>query len=335
MVAFRSMSRFAALCSVASIGSLAAHAESPLRTRIVLAHYKEDVSWVSQYTGKENIDVIIYSKAAVMPEVAGALALPLSNFGRESHTYLHHIVHHYESLADWTVFSQATPPSWGYMLGDSTNGHLNDKVSFDDYVRPFPEGRDSFFVMNAASQFPRAVQLNRHGIIAKGLPEEGPEMCPRQGAAGWTDWWFLPDHPHLRKGDMLEFYHKYVALSENDHKPLTLAFAQGARFAMSRERIHARPKEYYARMLVALSKEKNPQEGFWMEAVWWDVFHPEALQSKTPLCPLPVLGETVTKGPYHKDSAISDSIRARVPEPAGSVFVSLQGLVRRLRGLGR
>eukprot|EP00444_Apocalathium_aciculiferum_P003814 CAMPEP_0183393658 /NCGR_PEP_ID=MMETSP0370-20130417/8071_1 /TAXON_ID=268820 /ORGANISM="Peridinium aciculiferum, Strain PAER-2" /LENGTH=328 /DNA_ID=CAMNT_0025573909 /DNA_START=15 /DNA_END=1001 /DNA_ORIENTATION=+ len=328
------MSRFATLCYVASIGSLAAHAESPLRTRIVLAHYKEDVSWVSQYTGKENIDVIIYSKAAVMPEVAGALALPLSNFGRESHTYLHHIVHHYESLADWTVFSQATPPSWGYLVGDSTNGHLNDKVSFDDYVRPFPEGRDSFFVMNAASQFPRAVQLNRHGIIAKGLPEEGPEMCPRQGAAGWTDWWFLPDHPHLRKGDMLEFYHKYVALSENDHKPLTLAFAQGARFAMSRERIHARPKEYYARMLVALSKEKNPQEGFWMEAVWWDVFHPEALQSKTPLCPLPVLGETVTKGPY-KDSAIADSIRARVPKPADSMFVNLQGLVHRLRGQGR
>mmetsp|Transcript_7916 Transcript_7916/g.21957 ORF Transcript_7916/g.21957 Transcript_7916/m.21957 type:complete len:135 (+) Transcript_7916:1-405(+) len=134
---------------------------------------------------------------------------------------------------------------------------------------------------------------------------------------------------------MLEFYHKYVALSKNDRKPLMLAFAQGGRFALSRQRIHARPRSYYDKLLVALSQYVNPQEGFWMEAVWWDVFHPEALQSKTPLCPLPVLGETVTKGPYHKDSAISDSIRARVPEPAGSVFVSLQGLVRRLRGLGR
>jgi len=333
MNVFRGMRGLALGLSLGSFCSWAVDGKA-LRTELVLAHYAEDLSWVSRYTGKENIDVTVYSKADDIPEVAGALVLPLANFGRESHTYLHHIVHNYDCLADWNVFSQATTPGWGYLIGGSNNGHLNDKVSFDDYVRPFPQGRDSFFVINSASQFPRAAQLNRHGIIVQGLPEEGPEMCPKQGADGWTDWWFLPDHPHLKGGDMLEFYHKYVALSKNDRKPLMLAFAQGGRFALSRERIHARPRSYYEKLLVALSHFVNPQEGFWMEAVWWDVFHPEALQSKTPVCQFPVLGETLTRGPY-EDAGIRHAIHARVPNVSAiSSDGSRQGPDRQLRGRG-
>jgi len=133
---------------------------------------------------------------------------------------------------------------------------------------------------------------------------------------------------------MLEFYHKYVALSKNDRKPLMLAFAQGGRFALSRQRIHARPRRYYERLLVALSKYVNPQEGFWMEAVWWDVFHPEALQSKTPVCQLPVLGETLTRGPY-EDAGIRHAIHARVPNVSAiSSDGSRQGPDRQLRGRG-
>ena len=97
---------------------------------------------------------------------------------------------------------------------------------------------------------------------------------------------------------MLEFYHKYIALDENDGKPLTLSFAQGARFAVSRARIQARPRLYYARLLGALSKRISPQEGYWMEAAWYDVFHPESLQSNSPLCQLPVAVEVMTLGPY-------------------------------------
>mmetsp|Transcript_88783 Transcript_88783/g.240151 ORF Transcript_88783/g.240151 Transcript_88783/m.240151 type:complete len:360 (+) Transcript_88783:143-1222(+) len=297
MKASRSMSRVALVLSLGSIGAWAVDGKA-LRTEVVLAHYEEDMTWVSQYTGKKNLDVTIYSKAAELPEIAGVVTLPLANFGRESQTFLHHIVSNYEELADWTVFSQAAPPTWGYLIGDSSNGHMHDKVSFDDYMRPFPEGRDSFFVMNSATQFPQAAQLNRLGIVVQGLPDEGPEMCPKQGTDGWTDWWFLPDHPHLRSGDMLEFYHKYIALDENDGKPLTLSFAQGARFAVSRARIQARPRHYYARLLVALSKRISPQEGYWMEAAWYDVFHPESLQSKSPLCQLPVATEVMTLGPY-------------------------------------
>merc|ERR1719359_1759626 len=68
---------------------------------------------------------------------------------------------------------------------------------------------------------------------------------------------------------------------------MTLAFAQGGRFAVSRARVHARPRAFYAALLQELSKSTSPIQGYWMEAAWYDVFHPEALQAKAPLCPLP------------------------------------------------
>ena len=40
----------------------------------------------------------------------------LENVGRESHTYLHHIVEHYDELAPWTIFTQASKASFGYRV---------------------------------------------------------------------------------------------------------------------------------------------------------------------------------------------------------------------------
>jgi len=169
------------------------------------------------------------------------------------------------------------------------------------------------FVMTAATQFPQAAQATRLGIVTQGLPSEGAEVCPKQGDDGWTDWWLTPDHPHLRGGDMLDFYHRYISLDKNEGEPLTLSFAQGARFAVSRARIQKRPRNYYSRLLALLAKDVNPQEGFWMEAAWYDVFHPDSLQSKTPLCLLPVAREAIMSlGPY-----VFDSVRQRVNKAAG------------------
>ena len=62
-----------------------------------------------------------------MRHLAQSLALEgsavLPNVGRESHSYLHHIVSRYDELAPWTVFTQATEPSWGYR-GPGAGGGL-------------------------------------------------------------------------------------------------------------------------------------------------------------------------------------------------------------------
>ena len=98
--------------------------------------------------------MIIYDKSP--SPVAGSRPLP--NVGRESHTYLHHIVSNYDSLADWTVFSQAAAPSFGYKGHRSGGGHLAGGVTFDDYLVP---REATFFVHTAAVRLPETVSSLR------------------------------------------------------------------------------------------------------------------------------------------------------------------------------
>lgn len=76
---------------------------------LVVAHYTEDLSWLRKLPA--NLTVTIYDKS---PESGGTQAIPLPNVGREAHTYLHHIVSRYDSLAEWTVFCQGKPFDHAY-----------------------------------------------------------------------------------------------------------------------------------------------------------------------------------------------------------------------------
>ena len=69
--------------------------------QIVVAHYNEDLSWLGDKTSA----CAIYSKGGdkSAPQQTHE---PLPNIGREGHTYLHHIVNHYDDLAKITVFLQ-------------------------------------------------------------------------------------------------------------------------------------------------------------------------------------------------------------------------------------
>ena len=69
---------------------------------IVVSRYNEDVSWTKQLP-----NVRIYNKGAPLPEPFAATPLP--NVGREGHTYYHHIVTHYDTLAEHTAFVQGNP----------------------------------------------------------------------------------------------------------------------------------------------------------------------------------------------------------------------------------
>lgn len=77
---------------------------------LVVARYTEDLSWLRKRP--VNLVVTVYDKS---PDASGGEGtVPLPNVGREAHTYLHHIVSRYESLAGWTVFCQGKPFDHAY-----------------------------------------------------------------------------------------------------------------------------------------------------------------------------------------------------------------------------
>lgn len=73
----------------------------------VVARHQEDIGWTTKLPpGK----ILVYNKGgpATMDSPAGVVE-NLPNVGREAHTYLHHIVAHYDTLPPVTVFLQGHP----------------------------------------------------------------------------------------------------------------------------------------------------------------------------------------------------------------------------------
>lgn len=73
--------------------------ETFVNMQMVIAKYKEDVSWISRI----NIPALIFDKSVCgMPN-------SLPNIGRETHTYLYYILSYYPLFPEYTVFLQGDP----------------------------------------------------------------------------------------------------------------------------------------------------------------------------------------------------------------------------------
>ena len=120
------------------------------RIQYVIARYNEDVSWATDLKHK-----IIYDKGTPLP---GSVVLP--NIGREAHTYLHHVITNYDTLAEYTCFLQGHPfdhcPDVLARVRNRSNipftslppvGYVSDRNGLPQQVATLPIGQmyDRFF----------------------------------------------------------------------------------------------------------------------------------------------------------------------------------------------
>ena len=68
---------------------------------LVIAKYKEDISWAEQLNFKK----FIYNKN----DEPFPNSIQLKNIGREAHTWAYHIVKNYNNLDEYTIFVQGDP----------------------------------------------------------------------------------------------------------------------------------------------------------------------------------------------------------------------------------
>ncbi|KAL8931649.1 MAG: hypothetical protein Q9211_006815, partial [Gyalolechia sp. 1 TL-2023] len=211
---------------------------------IVVAHYNEDLSWLKQYSS----ECCVYSKGGSKntPELPFT-PTPLPNIGREGHTFLQHIVHHYDKLADVTLFVQGR-------IDDHVNLTLNEikkraLETIPGQVKTFPF---------------RELELFDHW---DGIPwEEYP--C-------WKRWSSMD--MQKMKDTPLQLFQKYI--TESDRVPVAVGFAPGAIFAVRKETICSHGKAYYQRLLEKLflgdMAHVNPETGHYMERFWLAMFNPD------------------------------------------------------------
>lgn len=74
---------------------------------LVVARFNENVDWLEEIPVNR---IFVYNKGKDLPTLPdNGIYCQLPNWGRESDTYLNHIIAHYHDLPDFTIFVQGHP----------------------------------------------------------------------------------------------------------------------------------------------------------------------------------------------------------------------------------
>lgn len=117
---------------------------------VVISSYKEDISWVDSID--KNIKVYLYNKDN-KPDT-----IHLSNIGRESHTYLHHICSQYSNLSDYIFFFQGNPfdhtgECLNIINGNKEEWNNNVQMYFDGYWGYAHNSLGTMWILDNSNQF--------------------------------------------------------------------------------------------------------------------------------------------------------------------------------------
>jgi hypothetical protein len=195
-----------------------------LSLELVVARYAEDLAWLRNIPPQ--IRATVYDKNPTNP-LPGAKRLP--NVGREAHTYLHHIVTRYETLAPLNVFCQGKPFDHAFDFRKTLREYAHDPRRITDF------------------------HWLSHII----------DTDDARGLRLFVPWSKNEDKHQL---DMASFHR---ALFSCDG-PEEYIFRPGAQFAVTREIIRTRPREFYQSALE-LSID-YPDAAHCFERTWDKVF---------------------------------------------------------------
>lgn len=213
--------------------------------QVVVARYAEDLSWLRGL----GLPGLVYNKGLgldpdSLPPGIEVLALP--NVGREAHTYLTHIIAHYDALPLYTAFLQGNPFT-----------HLAPP----EEPRVTPEGLRQRLLELMAKDTPLAglawFRLRCDGL---GRPHDLADPAKEGRWKGWGK-----DIPVART---------YEALFQAPAPGEFIARAATGNMLVRRDRILARPLDFYCRALdlVLADPDDAKNTGHALERLWQAIF---------------------------------------------------------------
>jgi hypothetical protein len=221
--------------------------------QIVVAKYNEN----TDYLNKEpfiKYSQIVYDKGCKYKDIT--IYAPdtqrrwtyLENEGRESHTYLYHIIKNYDNLADVTIFLP------GSCLSELKKWQTNKTIQLVE------ESRKSVFV---SSELVGDVKDHAYnwciddydGIVKENhidgrnsIKKNKITIADIRPFGKWFEYEFGDLHTHI--------------------------LCYRGIFALSREHIRQHSKKYYKDLIKYLSGSPNPEYGHYFERAWLAIFYP-------------------------------------------------------------
>ena len=218
--------------------------------QIVIARYNENINWLLPYR-----DItIIYNKGDYNPILNKFQTIYLENVGRESHTYIYHIVNNYDNLAERTLFFQGN-------ISDHKMLDIEDYFKNDNFIGQFNEINIKDLSHN----------INHYGKYKKDYLSGNMKKC------NFTPYdWIkkvigIDITMNLSEHSVDKELFSGMSMKENTQKPLYVVW--GANFSLSKELILSKPKEFYQNILRYIDYHQNLEEGHYLERTWHIIFN--------------------------------------------------------------
>ncbi len=202
---------------------------------LIIARYNENLDWLIKY---KDFKIIVYNKGTQLIDNSFYKIINLENKGRESQTWLHHIVKNYNFLNDINVFLQGKIDDLNCMAYQNPN----------DYLK----------------------KINKYGFAASRYGLLGPLHWD------WNIK-IDKDIRYKNQWENNEISRSSIGFRNFSKKlfpnmPLFVATSYSGCFAVKKELIHQHNLVFYEELLDILSQNKNPIEGHYMERLWCYIF---------------------------------------------------------------
>lgn len=213
--------------------------------QLVVARYNENLEWINEdpYNKYQNV---IYNKSdnsnfSKSDKTRDIISLP--NVGRCDHTYLYHIIHNYDNLANITVF-----------LPGSADME-NKKNKSERLLKEIETNNQNIFLCSKYNDVREELydfQLDGWKASDEKNSELNPEMKLDSAKIRPFGEWFSDKFDDLK----IEYVSYYGI------------------FSVDKKEILQHPKSYYENLIKDLETSSNPEAGHFFERSWAAVFHP-------------------------------------------------------------
>ncbi len=202
---------------------------------LIISRFNEDIFWLKEHT---EFKIFIYNKGTKILKSNFENITNLKNVGRESHTWLYHIVKNYDNLSDINIFLQGKISDLNCMAYKNPNSYLEtiDKYGFSAsrYGLLGPFHWDWNVNINKDIRYKEQWQNNEISRSEIGFRNFSKKLFPEI--------------------------------------PIIVATSYSGCFAVKRENIRKYNISFYEKLLEILSQNKNPIEGHYLERLWCYMF---------------------------------------------------------------
>ena len=204
-------------------------------TSLIIARYDEDLDWLKKYN---NFKITVYNKGFKLKDNRFYDVINLENKGRESHTWLYHIVKNYNNLNENNIFLQGKIDDLNCMV-------YSDPTKYLKKINQY------------------GFSVSRFGLLG---PSHWKWNIGIENDNRYKEQWVNNEITKSNLG------FRNFALKMFPKIPLFVATSYGGCFAVKKKSIHQHNIIFYERLLDILSKSKNPIEGHYMERLWCYIF---------------------------------------------------------------